>query len=554
MFNKKDNLYHGYIYRVTNNINNKVYIGQTSTSIEKRWTQHKSAARTAKNNKIIFYNAINKYGEDNFTIDVIYEVSCITKDELIDELNDLEIYYISIYNSLIPNGYNLTSGGNNCSVRNMKSVTSYFYDGTKDMTFDSANEGAIYYHADSSHILQCCNGNAQSCKSRIWRYSDDPFDKFEINISKEQLENGYNLVVDKYTLDGIYLNTYNSLGEAIKDDENVGAHTPISLCCKGIYNQAYGYVWRYSGEPYNKYAWKDNECYTPVDVYTIDGEFIRSFDSIANAQRYFSIKSNAHIISCCNGERVSCANLVWRYKGEPFDKYRTERRIKTGKLYNHYDLNNNFIESISGVKNLSNCPNKVHDCCNGLITHVDDSKWFYADDINNPDKSRIIGKPKDYGTKNNIPIIFNKFIEPICVYDRYGRFIKEYDNARELSKEQNIFTQAIYDVCDGKFAYNDNFVYRYKRDSFYLYYDFSYIKKHINVYDKDNNFIMTCFDIQECIRQLKLNTKRGSSIQKCLSHDRKYAYGYQFFRVDDPTQPDKSKIITIDNYKQQEVS
>ena len=221
---------------------------------------------------------------------MIYEVSCITKDELIDELNDLEIYYISIYNSLIPNGYNLTSGGNNSSVRNMKSVTSYFYDGTKDITFDSANEGAIYYHADSSHILQCCNGNAQSCKSRIWRYSDDPFDKFEINISKEQLENGYNLVVDKYTLDGIYLNTYNSLGEAIKDDENVGAHTPISLCCKGIYNQAYGYVWRYSGEPYNKYAWKDNECYTPVDVYTIDGEFIRSFDSIANAQRYFSIK------------------------------------------------------------------------------------------------------------------------------------------------------------------------------------------------------------------------------------------------------------------------
>ena len=134
MFNKKDNLYHGYIYKVTNNINNKVDIGQTSTSIEKRWTQHKSAARTAKNNKIIFYNAINKYGEDNFTIDVIYEASCTTKDELIDELNDLEIYYISIYNLLIPNGYNLTSGGNNCSVRNMKSVTSYFYDGTKDMT------------------------------------------------------------------------------------------------------------------------------------------------------------------------------------------------------------------------------------------------------------------------------------------------------------------------------------------------------------------------------------------------------------------------------------
>ena len=86
----------GYIYKITNKLNDKVYIGQTVKNCQKRWTQHKSAARTAKNNKIIFYNAINKYGEDNFTIDVIYEVSCITKDELIDELNDLEIYYIFI--------------------------------------------------------------------------------------------------------------------------------------------------------------------------------------------------------------------------------------------------------------------------------------------------------------------------------------------------------------------------------------------------------------------------------------------------------------------------
>lgn len=554
MFNKGDNFYYGYIYKVTNKINKKVYIGQTSNSIKKRWVQHKSAARNAKNNSVVFYNAINKYGEDNFAIDIIYEVCCDTKDELIDELNDLEIYYISIYNSLIPNGYNLTSGGNNRSVRNMKSVTSYFYDGTKDMIFDSASEGAAYYHADSSHILQCCNGNAQSCKSRIWRYSDDSFNKFEIKISKKQLESGYNLAVDKYTLDGTYLNTYNSISAAIKDDESVISHTPISLCCKGVYNQAYGYVWRYSGDSFNKYKWKDNECYSPVDVYTIDGNFVCSFNSIADAQRNLSIKSGTHITSCCNGDRISSENLVWRYKGEPFNKHRTEKHIKTGKLYNHYDLNNNFIESIYGIKNLSNCPKKVHDCCNGLITHVGSSKWFYADDINNPDKSKIIGSSKDYGTKNNVPIIFNKFIEPICVYNRYGCFIKEYVNARELSKEQNIATQTIYDVCDGKFAYNGNFVYRYKRDSFYLYYDFSYIKKHINIYDKDNNFIMVCFDIQECIKQLKLNTKKGSSIQKCLLHDRKYAYGYQFFRVDDPTQPDKSKIITIDNYKKQEAS
>jgi hypothetical protein len=60
---------------------------------------------------------------------------------------------------------------------------------------------------------------------------------------------------------------------------------------------------------------------------------------------------------------------------------------------------------------------------------------------------------------------------------------------------------------------------------------------------------MECYDIQECIRQLNLDTKKGSSIQKCLIHDRKYAYGYQFFRVDDSTQPDKSKIISAKEVK-----
>lgn len=543
-------MYKGYIYIIKNKLNkNKVYIGQTRASIEQRWRQHRSGAKHRKNNNSVLYNAMNKYGEENFSIEIIKTIECDTKDELIDLLNELEIYYISKYNSVTPNGYNLTIGGNNTSVRYSKPVTSYFYNGEMDKTFDSMNEAARFYHVDPSHIARCCNGLSQLCGKKIWRYRDDSFEKFPILITKEQLENNFFRPVDKYTKDGIFLKSYNTIAEAITDDEQVNSSTPISYCCDGKYNQAFGYVWRNHGVPFNAYDWKVNQKFTQVDSYDLDGNFLKSFQSIADAQRYYDIENNAHIIQCCNGERKTCNNMVWRYKKEPFEKYATERKKKIGKAINHYDLNNLFIETITGVKNIPNYSKGIYECCNGLRTHVNDSKWFYADDINNPDKSRIIGKPKDYGTSNNVPVIFNKFIEPICVYDRYGNFIKEYPDARTLSKEEKIFTQTIYDVCDGIFAYNKGFVYRYKKDNFDLYYDFSYRKKHINIYDKSDNFIMECYDIQECIRQLNLDTKKGSSIQKCLIHDRKYAYGYQFFRVDDSTQPDKSKIISAKEVK-----
>lgn len=48
------------IYKITNNINGKIYIGQTKTSIERRFISHKSAARRGIN--YILYKAIRKYG------------------------------------------------------------------------------------------------------------------------------------------------------------------------------------------------------------------------------------------------------------------------------------------------------------------------------------------------------------------------------------------------------------------------------------------------------------------------------------------------------------
>lgn len=95
------------VYCYTNLINNKKYVGQTN-NLKRRVKQHKDDSFTnyneARYNQLI-HQAIRKYGLNNFKIDILEDN---IPTELIDEK---EKYYINKYNTIAPNGYNLTEGG-----------------------------------------------------------------------------------------------------------------------------------------------------------------------------------------------------------------------------------------------------------------------------------------------------------------------------------------------------------------------------------------------------------------------------------------------------------
>jgi group I intron endonuclease len=88
------------IYKITNIVTGRIYVGQTIMSLKRRWAVHKAAKRISP-----LVSSIKKHGADKFIIEEIDRAASL------EELNILEIFHIKNLNSLYPNGYNLSTGG-----------------------------------------------------------------------------------------------------------------------------------------------------------------------------------------------------------------------------------------------------------------------------------------------------------------------------------------------------------------------------------------------------------------------------------------------------------
>lgn len=163
----------GIIYKITNTVNNKSYIGQTRQSIQFRWNQH-----TSKKDNTYFHNAIQKYGKDNFTIEILEECN-------VEVLNEREIYYISKFDTF-KNGYNLTIGGDG----NKKLLLDDKYDEIKELYLSgfSSNKIATLYKVDKSTIVKILIGLGVKIRNNKLNIN-----KQEFNELVEDYKSGYSL-------------------------------------------------------------------------------------------------------------------------------------------------------------------------------------------------------------------------------------------------------------------------------------------------------------------------------------------------------------------------
>ena len=202
------------IYKITNNINGKVYIGQTVRSVRERMEEHKRKCTT------VIDKALRKYGAENFTVEEIDHASNVS------ELNEKEIYWIADFDSMVPKGYNQCLGGGNTlgykhreeSKRKMSDAKSISYVGSGNpfygkthseeskkrmgdarkglahlteeqvMTlrashhkvrvrnietgevFESVKEAATTYNLKDTHITRVCKGKRKTTGNFHWCY------------------------------------------------------------------------------------------------------------------------------------------------------------------------------------------------------------------------------------------------------------------------------------------------------------------------------------------------------------------------------------------------
>ena len=101
------------IYKITNTINNKCYIGQTIKSAEERWKEHQSHAFGTHTNDInkTLYQAMRKYGLENFTFEVLQD-----NIETFEQLDKAEIYWIDYYKTRSARKTALNFGINHSTV------------------------------------------------------------------------------------------------------------------------------------------------------------------------------------------------------------------------------------------------------------------------------------------------------------------------------------------------------------------------------------------------------------------------------------------------------
>lgn len=209
----------GYIYCITNKLNEKKYVGKTTNSVDSRWKEHCSDCFKDRCNKRPLYDAMVKYGIENFSVETLEE--CHE-----DFLSDLELFWINkldTYNS----GYNATLGG----------------DGS--ILFDYDEIERVYRKGGSMKQTAKEIGCCEDTVSKVVYLRNIPINKVYSNvIYKPKKVNMLNL--NKEFI--MSFESYSDAGKWLVENKfaktyNGGVRQKIGMCVSGKLKTAYKHIW-----------------------------------------------------------------------------------------------------------------------------------------------------------------------------------------------------------------------------------------------------------------------------------------------------------------------
>lgn len=439
------------IYCIENLVNHKKYIGQ-SVDINSRWETHISTLNNNHHYNLHLQQSWNKYGSENFEFNIIE-----TCDKNL--LNEKEIYWIKKFNSL-EDGYNATSGGDNCSKACSKEVYMYNLDGMFIRKFDSISEAIIYVNGNSiTNIVKCCNGDLETAYEHIWKfeYFDNVTPKtIALNNKNRKKE------IHQYDLNGVYIKSYKNAMEAKLLNGIPIKSIYITACCNGKRKTAYGYIWSYNKTDKIKVSIKNSiDKNKPIYIFDEKGDLIQNFSNLQEATDFMSSICDdcdiySKILNCCKKNETKTLSqyngYIWSYNKQlkiQEKVYPNEKNIKNKKVY-QYDLNGNYIcthkNSIVACNSINKSdPANIRNCCTHRVKHAYGYIWSYEK------KDKIDSVYKNISRKNM----------PVHQYDLNGVFLRQFDNLKDAMDTYN--NHNLSECCKGKRNSAAGFIWAYEK-------------------------------------------------------------------------------------------
>lgn len=392
----------GYIYKITNIINNKVYIGQTTKTVEARWKQHKKASL---DKKYSLYYAMRKYGIDNFKIETIEQC----KDE---ELNEKEIEWIAFYDSY-HNGYNMTIGGRGCVKYDYKTIYSLWQDG-KDV---------LEIHEETG-----CN------KTKIYEIllsfgvEEEKIKKY---IKKRSRKN-----ILQFSQNGILINEFYTLDEAAEKTRTCRGNIERACMYGGMAKE---YFWKYSNNEkdiiniiQDYYEKRSRINSKPVCQVDFSGNIIKIWPSLNSAAAYFDCSSQNIKRSITHPTENACG-FLWEFEENKDNipqriQIYLNREIMRKKVIElkQYSMEGEYIKTFSSIKEAAEETGIDRTAIQKGIKNKYTSGgfvWILAGD--EEFVSKIIANHNeryDYKKKE------------VKQYDKEGNYIQAFSSAKEAAK------------------------------------------------------------------------------------------------------------------------
>lgn len=293
---------------------------------------------------------------------------------------------------------------------------------------------------------------------------------FYINKYQSYLSNyGYNISlggagllkedtpVYQYTLDGDYIRSWNSISEISNTLSVSDSH--IYSCCNEKMDYAYGSQWKYYyKEKINKVLSKGEKISSkkkkPIYQYSLDGEYIKKYNSATDAEKDGFGTSN--IRACCNNRMMSSYGYQWKDYYKPkispiTDRYTRQSENSVKKVY-QYTIDGTYIKEYKSLTEASALSKldfrNISACCNGKTKTCGGFRWSYVF------KENLASLKTERKPKKGI---WGKKVQQIL----NGTVIAEFISANEAYRQTGINGSSICSCCKGKLKTAGGYIWRY---------------------------------------------------------------------------------------------